>query len=197
MLVNQCAKVRDGQIALVHAAAGGVGSLLVQWLKAVGATVIAHTSSEAKAARAKDLGADEVFCCSYEDLPDEVRRVTDNHRADVIFESVGAASWQASMKSVARTGLIVSFGNASGRPPAITTQELASAGSVFVTRPNMFHYNFTRELRGAAAARVFDMVKRGALRLDIAQRFALSEAADAHRALESRATVGSTILIPE
>jgi len=196
MLVNQCAKVQPGQIALVLAASGGVGSLLVQWLKTAGAIVIAHAGSEAKAARAKALGADEAFCCSYEELAAEVRRVTNKQRANVVFESVGADSWTASMNSVARTGLIVSFGNASGRPPPITTKQLGEAGSIFVTRPNTYQYNYTRERRWIAAAKVFDMVKNGALKLEIGQRFPLSDAVQAHLALESRKTIGSTILIP-
>jgi NADPH2:quinone reductase len=194
VLVTRCAKVQPGQIALVHAASGGVGSILVQWLKATGAFVIAHAGSEAKAERAKSLGADEALFCSYADLPDEVRRVTGKHRADVIFEGVGAASWAASMKSVAKRGLIVSFGNASGRPPEITTRQLSEAGSIFVTRPNMFHYNDTQERKRAGAQRVFDMIRDGKLRVDIGQRFPLSAAPDAHRALESRTTMGSTVL---
>lgn len=194
VLVTRCAKVEPGQIALVHAASGGVGSILVQWLKSVGAFVIAHAGSEEKAERAKSLGADEGLFCSYADLPDEVRRVTGKHRADVVFESVGAASWAASMKSVAKRGLIVSFGNASGRPPEISTRQLSEAGSIFVTRPNMFHYNDTRERKCDGAARVFDMLREGKLHVDIGQRFPLSAAQDAHRALESRQTVGSTVL---
>lgn len=197
MLVNQCSEIRPGQTALVYAAAGGVGSLLVQWLKSIGVIVIAHAGSAAKAERARELGADFVFSGPYDELPVEVRRVTGGRRADVIFESVGAASWEASMRSVSRTGLIASFGNASGQPPAITTKQLADAGSIFVTRPNTFHYNHDRERRWAAGEKVFERVRSGALRIDIAQRFPLGEADAAHRALESRSTIGSTILIPK
>jgi NADPH2:quinone reductase len=197
MLVNQCSRIQPGQTALVHAAAGGVGSLLVQWLKAIGVTVIAHAGSETKAERARQLGADVALSCPYSELAAEVRRVTDGKRAHVVFESVGADSWEASLGSVARTGLIASFGNASGRPPAFTTKLLADAGSIFVTRPNTFHYNYNRERRWAAAAAMFDMVRTGKLKIDIGQRFALRDAAAAHRALESRKTTGSTILVPE
>ncbi len=197
MLVNQCSKIEPGQTALVHAAAGGVGSLLVQWLKSIGVTVIAHAGSEAKAERARQLGADFAFSCPYAELAAEVRRVTNGKRAHVIFESVGADSWEASLGSVARTGLIASYGNASGRPPAITTKLLADTGSIFVTRPNTFHYNHNRERRWAAAAKLFDMIRSGGLKIDVGQRFPLGEAIAAHNALESRTTMGSTILIPE
>lgn len=197
MLVNQCSRIEPGQTALVYAAAGGVGSLLVQWLKSIGVTVIAHAGSETKAARARQLGADFAFSCPYADLAAEVRRVTNGKRANVVFESVGADSWQASLGSVARTGLIASFGNASGRPPAFTTKLLADTGSIFVTRPNTFHYNHNRERRWAAAAKVFAMIRTGGLTIDIGQRFPLHDAVAAHEALESRATMGSTILIPD
>lgn len=197
MLINQCSKIKPGQTALVHAAAGGVGSLLVQWLKSIGVTVIAHAGSEAKADRARQLGADFAFSCRYGELAAEVQRVTGGKRAHVVFESVGADSWEASLASVARTGLIASFGNASGRPPAFTTKELADAGSIFVTRPNTFHYNHNREKRWAAAAKLFEMIRTNNIVIDIGQRFPLREAIAAHQALESRATMGSTILVPE
>ena len=196
MLVNQCAKVQPGQTALVLAAAGGVGSLLVQWLKAAGARVIAHAGSPEKAARAAALGADEALSCPYDELPAQVKALTGGRKANVIFESVGADSWAASMRCIARTGLIARFGTASGRPPAVTTRELADAGSIFVTRPNTFHYNDSREKRIAAMDRVFRMVEQGLIRADIGQRFALKDAAAAHSAVESRQTVGSTVLLP-
>ena len=196
MLVERCGKVAPGQIALVHAAAGGGGSLLVPWLKHAGAIVIAHAGTPEKAESARQNGADHALSVAFDALAGAVREITNGHGADVIYDGVGAASWSASLAAIARRGLLVTYGNASGPVPPLSPLELLRAGSIFLTRPSMFHYVDTPESRAEAGRRLFAMLGQGAINADIGQRFALADAADAHRALESRATRGSTILIP-
>ena len=196
MLLEKCAKVQQGQSVLVHAAAGGVGSFLVPWAKALGAKVIAHSGSTQKADRASRLGADHSFTGSFDDLPGQVREVTGGRGADVVLDGVGAASWTASLASVAKRGLIASFGNASGPAPAINPLDLMRAGSIFLTRPTLFDYTITPEELAEGSQRLFGLIADGTLQVEIGQRFSLADAAEAHRALESRGTVGSTILIP-
>jgi NADPH2:quinone reductase len=196
MLVGACGDVKAGQIALVHAAAGGVGSLLVQWLKAIGATVIAHTGTSEKAERARSLGADHALCGPLEGLAEQVRAITDGNGVDVVFDSVGRDTWAASLGSVARRGLIISFGNASGPVAPVAPLDLMKAGSVFLTRPTLGDYTRTPEERIAAAGRLFAMLESGKLKVDIGAEWPLGEAGKAQSAIESRATTGSTILIP-
>lgn len=195
MLVERCAGVRAGDWVLVHAAAGGVGSLLVPWLKAVGAQVIAHAGSPGKAAIAAELGADHALSCPVEDLAGKVREITQSG-VRVVLDGVGAASWKASLASLGRRGLLVSYGNASGPVPPLSPLELARGGSLFLTRPTLGDYVATAEDLQASAARLFEMVRSGAVPVRIGARFPLAEAAEAHRALEARATTGSTLLIP-
>ena len=195
-LVERCAKVQSGDAVLVHAAAGGVGSILVPWLKAVGATVIAHAGSAGKAQRASDLGADHALSCPLEELADQVRTLTAGEGAKVVLDSVGAASWKASLASTARRGLLATYGNASGPVPPIPPAELTAAGSIFVTRPTLADYTATRDELQLSAGRLFEMIEKGVVKVHINACFPLTDAADAHRALESRATTGSTVLIP-
>ena len=195
-LVERCARVQPGQWVLVHAAAGGVGSILVQWLKAVGARVIAHSGSAEKAGLAKRLGADESLHCAMEDLASAVRHITGGAGAPVVLDGVGAQSWEASLGAVARRGLVVSYGNASGPVPAFSALDLMRRGSIFVTRPTLADYCATGEEMRASAARLFELMLSGKVEVRIGARFPLAEAAEAHRALESRATSGSTILVP-
>lgn len=195
MLIERCARVQPGEWVLVHAAAGGVGSLLVPWLKAAGASVIAHAGSADKAAIAAELGADHALSSPFEDLAAMVRDIT-KAGVRVVLDGVGAASWAASLASLARRGLMVSFGNASGPVPPLSPLELARGGSLFLTRPTLGDYVATPEELQASAARLFEMVRSGAVPVRIGARFALAEAAAAHRALEARATTGSTLLIP-
>lgn len=195
-LVERCARVEPGQTVLVHAAAGGVGSILVQWLKAVGATVIAHAGDSRKAAAAKALGADHSLCCAMDELAAEVRALTDGRGVEAVLDGVGAASWRASVGSVARRGLLVTYGNASGPVPPFTALDLLGAGSIFVTRPSLADYCRTPEEMAESAARLFDMVEKGAVTIRIGATFPLLEAAEAHRAIEARETTGSTVLIP-
>ncbi|HEV2815729.1 MAG TPA: quinone oxidoreductase [Allosphingosinicella sp.] len=194
MLIERCARVRAGDWVLVHAAAGGVGSILVPWLKAIGAKVIAHAGSADKAALATDLGADHALSCPLDELPGKVKEISGGVR--VVLDGVGAASWAASLASLGRRGLMVSYGNASGPVPPFSPLELAKRGSLFLTRPTLADYVASADELQASAARLFAMIGAGAIPVRIGARFPLADAADAHRALEARATTGSTLLIP-
>ena len=195
-LVERCAKVQPGWTVLVHAAAGGVGQILVRWLKAIGAEVIGTVGSEAKAETARAAGADHVILYKQEDIAERVRALTGGAGVPVVFDGTGAATWEASLKSAARRGLIVSYGNASGPVAGVNLGTLSTHGSLFVTRPTLFSYMVEPEERAAAVARLWEMLGSGAIRADIGQRFGLEQAADAHRAIEAGETQGSTVLIP-
>lgn len=195
-LIERCAKVQPGWTVLVHAAAGGVGLLLVQWLKALGATVIGTVGSAEKAALARAAGADHIIEYRHEDVADQCRALTKGKGVPVVFDGVGRDTWPASLASVAPRGLIISYGNASGPVTDVELSQLAAAGSIFVTRPTLFHYYADADERSAGAARVFEMIRTGAVKVDIRQRYALRDAAQAHRDLEARRTTGSSLLIP-
>jgi NADPH:quinone reductase len=195
MLVGPCAQVQAGDTVLVTAAAGGVGHLLVGWLKAVGARVIGTVGSDAKAARATAAGAEHVLR-SDTDVAAAVRAITGGRGADCVLDGVGAATWPAALKAVRRRGLIVSYGNASGPVEGVALGALARAGSVFVTRPTLFDYAVDAGERQALADAVFAKLGDGAIVPEIGQSFALADAAQAHRAIEAGATQGSTVLIP-
>lgn len=195
MLVERVAKVQADTWVLVHAAAGGVGSILVPWLKAIGARVIAHAGSAEKAALAAQSGADCALCCRFEELPGKVREIVPEG-VRTVLDGVGAASWPASLSCLGKRGLMVSYGNASGPVPPLSPLELARGGSLFLTRPTLFDYVSSPAELQESAERVFEMIRSGAVSVRIGARFRLSEAADAHRALEARATTGSTLLIP-
>ena len=182
-----------GQWALVHSAAGGTGSLLVAWLRDKGVKVIAHVGTPAKA---RLVEADAVLSCSFEDLPGEVRDLTDRSGVAVVFDGVGKDSWSASLACLERRGMMISFGNASGAVPPISLLELMRGGSLRVTRPTLADFIATPEALAHTAERVFDRLRRGVLDANICQRFALANAADAHRALEGRQTVGASVLLP-
>lgn len=194
ILINGCARIQPGQSALVLAAAGGVGRLLVQWLSAIGVRVIAHAGSAEKAATAGALGASTALHCPFADLAAAVRAATDGKGVDVVFDGVGADSWEASLDSLGRRGLMVSFGNASGPVPPFSPLELAKRGSLSVVRPRLYDYIVERSELEASAAALFGMIADGRLDVEIGLRLPLSEAAEAHRALEGRATTGSVIL---
>jgi NADPH2:quinone reductase len=196
MLVRRCYRLNAGRSALVHAAAGGVGSLLVQWAKAIGATVIAAAGSREKADIASRHGADHVLLYGEADWPDRVRALTGGAGVDVVYDGVGQATAEGSLKSVARRGWLIVYGAASGPAPMIDPLDLMRAGSIVFTRPTLFDYVASTDELDAAAAELFALLKSGAIKPPIGQRFALKDAADAHRALESRATTGSTLLIP-
>lgn len=195
-LIERCARVQAGETVLVHAAAGGVGSILVPWLKHAGATVIAHSGDSRKAAAATAMGADHSLCCPMEELAAEVRGLTEGKGVPIVLDGVGAASWKASLGSVARRGLIVTYGNASGPVPPFSALDLLTAGSIFVTRPTLGDYVPTTDEMRASAARLFELIANATMEVRIGCTFPLLEAADAHRAIEGRKTTGSTVLIP-
>jgi NADPH2:quinone reductase len=181
---------------LVHAAAGGVGHLAVGWLKAIGATVIGTVGSADKAERARRAGADHVIQYREHDIAESVREITEGRGVEVSLDGVGAATWEASLKSVMRRGLIVSYGNASGPVTGVALGQLSASGSLFVTRPTMFHYYAAKQERDAGFARVFEMLAKGAINPEIGQTFALEDAAEAHRQLEAGKTEGASVLLP-
>jgi NADPH:quinone reductase len=195
-LIERCARVQPGWTVLVHAAAGGVGQIAVAWLKAIGATVIGTVGSEAKVAVAKAAGADHVLLSRSDDIAGRVRAITGGEGVPVVLDGVGKASWAASLASCARRGLIVSYGNASGPVEGVGLGTLNQHGSLFVTRPKLFDYYVTPEERAAGADRLFELIEQGAIKPTIGQRFALADAAEAHRAIEAGTTTGSTILVP-
>ncbi len=195
-LVERCARVQPGMTVLVHAAAGGVGLILVQWLKAIGATVIGTVGSEAKAEAAREAGADHIILYRQQDTAKTVRELTNGAGVPVVLDGVGGATWQQSLDSTATRGLIVSYGNASGQVTGVNLGTLASAGSIFVTRPTLFHYYQDPAERQAGIARLWQMLNDGKITVTIGQRWPLLQVADAHHALEARETTGSTLLIP-
>ena len=195
-LVERCAQVQPGEHVLVHAAAGGVGLMLVQWLKAVGAHVIGTVSTEEKAALARQAGADHVILYGTEEVAPKVRELTGGRGVRVSFDGVGKDTWAASLDSVARRGLIVSYGNASGRVTGVALGQLAAKGSLFVTRPGLYDYYRNPAERAAGSARMFEMLDKGAISVSVGQRYPLSNIVQAHIDLEARKTVGSTIILP-
>lgn len=195
-LVERCGKVQPQWDVLVHAAAGGVGLLLVQWLKHVGARVIGTVSSAEKAALVKAAGADHVILYGKEDVARQVRELTDGKGVEVSFDGVGADTWDISLNATARRGLVISYGNASGPVSGVNIGLLAQKGSLYVSRPTLFDYYHHMAERMAGAEYVFDMLRSGVIQLTIGQRYALEDAAQAHRDLEARKTTGSSVLIP-
>lgn len=195
-LLRRCYPLKAGETCLVHAAAGGVGSILVQWAKHIGATVIATAGSPDKAERARSLGADHVILYRDQDVAKEVRALTDGKGVPVAFDSVGAATFQGTLDSLARRGLFISFGNASGPVPPFAPMELQRRGSLFFTRPTMFDYASTTEELDESAGALFEVIASGAVKIDIGQTFPLSEAKAAHEALEGRDTIGASLLLP-
>ena len=195
-LVERCAKVEAGWPVLVHAAAGGVGLLLVQWLKHVGAFVIGTVSSEAKAAAAREAGADHIVRYDSDPVAPMVRELTGGAGVRAIFDGVGKDTWQASLDSAAPRAIIASFGNASGAVEGVNLGVLAQKGSLFVTRPTLFDYYRDPAEAAAGVKRVFDLIGNGALTVTIGQTYPLRDAAQAHRDLEARRTTGSTVLVP-
>lgn len=195
-LVERCARVQAKWPVLVHAAAGGVGLLLVSWLKHVGAIVIGTVSTPEKVALAQAAGADHVLLYKTEDVAARVRELTDGAGVRVTFDGVGLTTWEASLGATGRRGMIVSYGNAGGPVTGINLGVLAQKGSLFVTRPTLFDYYADPVEREAGVDYVFDMFRQGVISANIGQTYALEDAAQAHRDLESGKTVGATILRP-
>ncbi|MCW4463174.1 quinone oxidoreductase [Sphingomonas sp. BT-65] len=195
-LIERAAKVQAGMTVLVHAAAGATGQLLVQWLKHLGASVIGTVGSAEKAARARSIGADHVIEYKSEDIAERVREITGGAGVPVVLDGVGGSTWEASLKSAARRGLIVSFGNAGGPVEGVNLGVLSRHGSLFVHRPTLWDYYVTPAERATGVARLFELVASGVLNVEIGQRFALEDAAEAHRAIAAGETMGATLLVP-
>ncbi|TNE50511.1 MAG: quinone oxidoreductase [Sphingomonadales bacterium] len=195
-LVERCADLQPGDTALVHAAAGGVGLIMVQWLKALGVHVIGTVSSDTKEAAAREAGADHVIRYDHQEIAPQVREITDGAGVPVVFDGVGKATFEPSLDSLSPRGLLVSFGNASGPVDGVNLGILAQKGSLFVTRPTLFHYYSTPQDREQGIGRVWEMIGSGKVKITIGQSYALQDAVQAHMDLEARATTGSTVLIP-
>jgi NADPH2:quinone reductase len=195
-LLRRCHPLQAGETILVWAAAGGVGTLMSQWAKAIGATVIGCVGSEAKAELARANGCDHVILYKTEDVPARVRALTGGAGVRVSYDSVGKSSFEASLNSVGRRGLFVSFGNASGAAPAIEPLALLRAGSIFLTRPTLADYIVTPEELDESAGAVFEVIRSGKVKVAIGGEFALRDARRAHEALQSGETTGSQLLIP-
>ena len=195
-LLRRCYEVKPGDPILVHAAAGGVGSILVQWGKALGAVVIATAGSQDKADRAKALGADHVILYRDADVAAEVRRITGGKGVPVAYDSVGAATFEGPLCSRPKRDQFVSFGNPPDPPPPLAPARLMLAGSVFLTRPTMGDYLLTTAELDESAAALFAVIQSGKVKIDIGQTFPLADARRAHEAMEGRDTVGASLLIP-
>ena len=196
VLLKRTYRVRRGTVAVIHAAAGGVGAIAAQWARHLGATVIGVVGSEAKADFARAHGCHEVVVSGRDDLPARVRALTRGRGADVVYDSIGQATFFASLDSLAPLGLMVTYGNASGPVPPVAPLELARRGSLYLTRPVLFTYVARRADLLRAARDLFDVIGRGVVRIEIGQTYALRDVALAHRDLEARRTLGSTVLLP-
>jgi len=195
-LAHGVRETRPGDTALVHAAAGGTGLLLVQTLRAAGARVIGTCSTAEKAALAREAGADEVIRYDQTDFAAAVRGLTGERGVDVVYDSVARATFEGSLRSLRTRGLLVLFGQASGPVPPFELRRLSELGSLFITRPTLAHYIAERADLELRAGAVLGAIVTGRLRVRIGARFPLGHAADAHRALEGRATTGKVILLP-
>lgn len=194
-LAERCASVSPGDAVLVHAAAGGVGLLLVQWLKHLGAEVIGIVSSPEKALLASAAGANHTLLYGQADIAESISGLTGGEGVAVVFDGVGRETWQLSLSATRRRGLIVSFGNSSGPVKDVALGQLSSAGSLYVTRPTLFDYYATTDDRQRGAGRLFEMLSDGVLQVEIGQRYMLRDVALAHADLEARKTTGSTLLL--
>lgn len=192
-LVQRCFPVKKGQTVLWHAAAGGVGLIAGAWLKEMGVIVLGTAGSDEKRRKAKNAGFTEVF--EYDDFPKRVREFTNGRGVAAVFDSVGAATLEGSLDCLAPRGMLVSFGNASGAPAPIDLLELSRRGSLFVTRPTLFHYTATREELEQSAETVFEKVRLGVVRVSVTACYPLEQAAAAQEALEKRKTTGPVVLV--
>jgi NADPH2:quinone reductase len=195
-LLRRTHRVRKRDAVVIHAAAGGVGLIAAQWAHHLGALVIGVVGSEAKVDLARGHGCDHVLVSGRDDLARRVRELTGGVGAHVVYDSVGKDTFASSLDSLRPHGTMVSYGNASGPVPPVAPLELARRGSLFLTRPILFHYIAKRVDLERSAAELFDVIGRGVVRIEIGQSYALQDVAEAHRALEGRRTTGSTVLIP-
>ena len=195
-LLRQTFVVKPSHVLLVHAAAGGVGLILTQWAKHLGATVIGTVGSKDKAILAEEAGCDHVILYREEDFAARVKEITAGQLCDVVYDGVGKDTFMGSLDSLKPRGLMVSFGNASGPVDAFNLGVLAAKGSLYVTRPTLATHASTPERLAAMAADLIDVVASGAVKIPVHAHYPLSEAAQAHRDLESRRTTGATVLTP-
>ena len=189
--------IKEGEIILLHAAAGGVGLILSQWAKSLGVTVIGTVGSEEKAALARAHGVEHTILYNDENFTERVRDITNGKGVPVVYDSIGKDTFEGSLDCLSPRGFMVSFGNASGPVPPFEPAILSQKGSLYLTRPTLMAYTATRADLLASADDLFDVVASGAVKININQRYPLAEAAQAHRDLEARKTTGSTILLPE
>jgi NADPH2:quinone reductase len=195
-LLRGCYQVKQGDTVLIHAAAGGVGSIACQWAKHLGATVIGTVGSREKAEMARSHGCDHPILYNDEDFVAKTKEITGGKGVDVVYDSVGQATFMKSLDCLRPIGMMVSFGQSSGSVSAFDPGILAAKGSLFLTRPSLMSYTAKREDLLEHARDLFGVVESGAVKIEIKQTYPLSEAAQAHRDLEARKTTGSTILIP-
>jgi NADPH2:quinone reductase len=194
MLLRRVYRVKAGETILVQAAAGGVGLIICQWAKAIGATVIGTVGSDEKAELARAHGCDYPIVYTRQDFVSEVQRITDGRKLPVVYDGVGRDTFMKSLDCLHRRGMMVSYGNASGPVDPFPATLLAQKGSLFMTRPTLFDYVVTRDELEQASAELFAVIESGKVKIEVKQRFPLKDAAEAHRALESRRTSGSTVL---
>ncbi len=195
-LLRGCYDVKPGDVILIHAAAGGVGSIVCQWAKHLGATVIGTVGSPQKAEQARALGCDYPVLYNQEDFAARVREITGSQGVNVVYDSVGQVTFMKSLECLRPMGMMVSFGQASGPVAPLDLSLLAAKGSLFLTRPSLMTYTAKREDLLAHAADLFAVVQSGAVKIAVNQTYPLAEAAQAHRDLEARKTTGATILVP-
>lgn len=194
MLLKRVYPVKAGDTVLIHAAAGGVGLILCQWAKALGATVIGTVGSDEKADLARAHGCDHPIIYTRQDFVAEVDRITGGAKVQVVYDGVGRDTFMRSLDCLARRGMMASFGNASGPVEPFDALLLARKGSLFLTRPTLYDYTLDPADLQLSAQSLFDVVESGKVKIEIGQRFPLKDAAEAHRALEARRTSGSTVL---
>jgi NADPH2:quinone reductase len=195
-LIRSTYRVKSGETILFHAAAGGVGLIFGQWAKHLGATAIGTVGDAEKAKLAKAHGYAHVINYREQNFTEEVKKITKGAGVPVVYDGVGKDTWAGSLDCLQPRGLMVSFGNASGAVPPVNLGILATKGSLYVTRPTLGTYVAKREELVANANELFDLVKKGIVKIEVNQTYALKDAAQAHRDLESRKTTGSTVLIP-
>ena len=194
MLVKRVYPVKPGDMVLIHAAAGGVGLILCQWAKALGATVIGTVGSDEKAELVRAHGCDHPIVYTRQDFVAEVERITGGAKVAVVYDGVGRDTFMKSLDCLQRRGMMASFGNASGPVDPFDALLLARKGSLFLTRPTLYDYTLDPADLQQSARALFDVVTSGKVKIEVKQRFALKDAAEAHRALEARKTSGSTVL---
>lgn len=195
-LVHDAHKLKAGETVLVHAAAGGVGLLVVQLAHAIGARVIGTVSSEEKASLAREAGADEVIVFTKQDFEEEVKRLTGGKGVDVVYDGVGKATFEKNLNVMKLRGMLVLYGMSSGPVPPVDPAKLSEKGSLYMARTTLAHFTATRDELIARTSSLFRMIAEGRLNLRIAKKYPLAEAAQAHHDLESRALAGKLLLVP-